>query len=64
MTTMAKTVLEMGGKRYKVVPNKKGENSCAGNGCALWDYCSPLYIFCDEFMTDSPVHFEEDDDSQ
>ena len=64
MTTMAKTFLEINGKRYKVVPNMKGINYCTANGCALWAYCSPLYIICDEFMTDRPVHFEEDGDSQ
>lgn len=64
MTTMAKTVLEMNGKRYKAVPDTKGVNSCAANGCALWDYCSPSDILCEEFMTDRAVHFEEDGDSQ
>lgn len=57
-----KTVLEINGKRYKVVPDKPGlgVNSCAAQGCALYDLCSPSDILCDDFIVDKAVHFEED----
>lgn len=56
-----KTILEIDGKRYKAVPDEPGVNSCAANGCALWDMCSPSEILCEDFIEDRCVHFEEDD---
>lgn len=56
-----KTILEFKGKRYKAVPDKPGVYSCIANGCALWDFCAPFDILCEDFIEDRYVHFEEDD---
>lgn len=56
-----KTIMEINGKRYKVVPDKPGVYSCAANGCALQDLCYPDEdILCKDFITCRAVHFEED----